>query len=273
MKSFNDTRDPIEIIFKNRILKRFPNYAIFWETFIGFREDKLPNPCPYGLIFPESYDVKEKQRVEKSYLTINMICHHLFCSLAIAEDSLDNYLRNIPRKPTPNAYFESFYSLNGFYLNLGICRDMINRLIAEIIVNLLKVDLQIEECDTCNNRKPGYLDAFIPYLEKEDSDLVLNFKEWKSRIGRIRSRLNHQGRPGIVIKKDGEYMPKHLPRKADWKNDHDEVINKGNGIRVTDAMEKDLEDSEKIINALFDIFIIKLKSFFDKEGISVNYPQ
>lgn len=271
MKSFNEGKDNIEILFKNSILQRFPNYAIFWEKFIGYRDDALPNLQPYGLKFPKNYSKTKRQKVEKIHLEINQIHHHIFCSLSGAHYELNNYLSNYLSSGAKSVFIRH-NSLNSFYFHIGVCRDMINRLVKYILIELANENIRKPiKCDKC--KKPiefGYLNAFHEYLKDKDDELAKRFDEWKSRINKIRSRLSHYGSIGKLINNREEFIPKKFSKKKHWFDDHEEM-NKGNIETVKYSLDNDLKETEELLNILYDLFISKFEEFLEREKILINY--
>lgn len=272
MKSFNDTKDGVEILFKDSILKRFPNYARFWEKFYGYKNEFLPNLRPYGLRFPVNYNTKSRVRIENIYHEINIVYYHIFCSLSSAYYELENFKNSSSsHKLTKN--FILIHSINSFYLNIGICRDMVNRLIKLILIDLANEDMKIPtKCKECGQGELGYLNSFNDYLHKKKYRFAKKFEGWKSRINKIRSRLSHYGSIGFIIDPNSgeEYMPDKLARDQTWKKDW-EQIKTGNKRRVIDSINYDLKATEEILNLLFNIFIKKFQESLNKEKIKINY--
>lgn len=271
MKSFNDTKDDIEILFKNRILQRFPNYAIFWENFIGYKDDTSTGFKPYGLIFPKKYLNNKKGKITKKYEKINVIHHHIFCSLSGAHFELENYLSNLTIGG--RGTFIRHNAVNSFYIHIGICRDMIGILVKYILLDLAEEKIrELKKCDKCNSIiENGHLNAFYDYLKNDNEELADCFSEWKSRVSKIRARLSHCGSIGKLMDNTGEeYILKKFSTNATWFDDHDEM-RKGNKKRIIDSLEDDLKETEELLNQLYNLFISKFQEFLDKENIKMDY--
>lgn len=46
---FRDSVEPIEVLWRDRILGEFPRYGTFWSEFVGQRRQQTGTLCPYGI--------------------------------------------------------------------------------------------------------------------------------------------------------------------------------------------------------------------------------
>lgn len=269
MKSFDNTRDSIEREFKDGILKHFPNYARFWEEFIGFAGKEPINLRPYGLIFPTTTNPPNEKRIKSAYLDINNIHYHLFVSLAGAHYFLETFMKTKNCK-TDFEFFLTENSLTHFYLSLGICRDMVNRLVAEILVELC------QEISKKPRTLQEYLDSFVVYLKQNhQTDLSNDFKTWKEKVSMFRTRLSHYGEiaKGITYTPQGReiFIPKDLAKRKPYFDDF-ERIKIGEVEEASNAMVQGLIMTEKLLNRLYlEVFIPKYRDFLKKANIRINY--
>jgi len=270
MKQFAESKDPVEILFKSEIEPRFPNYSKFWEQFIGFREDHLPKLLPYGLTFPENYDKDKKQKIADAYSKILESNYHLFRSLANVHFDVRDYLSNY-KVPGPKCYFIRSKAFDSFYLNLGICRDMVSNLVESILIEICGEAIsKSKECNVCHKKNKSTLDEFYEYLKQSNQQFAEDFKNWKSRVGKIRSRLNHINPIGKQVYPTGEeFITREFYRGTlgdDWNK-----MRSDNKIEIREVLENDLEKTEKLLNLLYTFFSGKLKDGLSKEKIVITY--
>lgn len=270
MIEFKDTKDGIESEYLEEIIPYFGNYALFWKIFIGMRKEMFEKhnvPRPYGLLFPEKFNLNDKENLIKVYKDINRIVYSLFCSLACSHRQIRFYL-NAKYDDMGNITIR-YDSFNCFYLNLGICRDMLANLIKIILVDLCNEKIK-------KDKDGNYIPFFKIWLKKEMPSLSEKFNNWTKKISAIRARISHWGSIGKILDRISdskiaeEYFPLEIKRDSHWYEDHKEV-NEGKRIRGDFMLIKDLQDSHEILDGLFEIFIIKYKKFLEDNKINIDY--
>ena len=128
MKNFSsDTKDSIERLYQSTILTNFPNYALFWNKFVGVKFSKSRNLLPYGLKYPTGMSASQRKDISLNYRELTISHYTLFCQLAGAHFQLEE-LKKYPIKHSRLSYFRHFEHFESCYLHLGIVFDQMYHL-------------------------------------------------------------------------------------------------------------------------------------------------
>lgn len=270
MRRFWEVKDPVEIIYGHEVINNFPNYAVFWEKFYGFREDIFKtkqDSRPYGLIFNKEVD---KNKID-IYKKINLTYHHLFYSLASMHHHLKRYSKH-NRQKTIHSFIRDD-SFRCFYFNLSVCRDMLNNIIGLILHDGLK------ELEPDENKH-----FIIPFCDKSSDELIYSedIKKWSTYVSNIRARLVHLSSIGkfVEIKKSDtgrvednlviETIPKNIIKDNHWYDDHKNIEKEG-GVNVYLVLDSDLYYAKFIFNEIFKILIKKYEDYLRVNSINIDY--
>lgn len=255
MLSFpSDTKDKIEKLYGPVILNNFPNYADFWNKFIGVKVSNNGVFLPYGLIYPATISDRDKKRMTGNYREISMSHYSLFCHLAGTHFQLD-LLRKTPITRSKISYFRHFECFESCYLHLGIVYNQICHLwsiLFEIIgIGRNQVARNLENYLTSRRKK---------YLWKEFQKLYINSV-------RLRNNITHFSRGANKIAHGRSYIPELIKENAIW----DKQMKYKHWIETSVKIERDLTNWEVLLNKLHGFLIKEFDGYLTRNRINVNY--
>ncbi len=261
MKLFlQNTKDAIEQLYGSEITKCFPNYAKFWEEFVGDPSKSVP--VAYGLLFDLSIEAGERERINEIYEEICMSHYSLFCNLTGTHFQLENLKKALRLKNRKRKYFEHWEAFEVCYFHLGSVFYQMYHLWG--LIFLLKGEVT-------RNKKGRFEPHIRPKLKnyldnKEQSSLCKGIDQLEERITDLRDNIVHYSRQASEIHFGEFYIPMKTRKGKTWTTQHetDEWLETSRKIR------EDLEEIEKLINAIHSLLIEELSNFLKKSHIKVN---
>ena len=254
-----NTKDIVEQLYGSTITKLFPNYAKFWEEFIG--DPKRDVPVAYGLLFESSINTKDKEQINEIYDEVCMAHYSLFCHLAGIHFQLEN-LKNILKLDDPKTkYFEHWETFEVCYFHLGSVFYQMYHLWGLIFL------LKKEATRDANGRfKPSIKEKLKNYLNKEgQGSLCRKIDELDEGIRDLRDSIVHFSRRSAKIISGEFWIPLKIEQTT-WAKQH--TTNKW--LETYGKTKKDLEETEKLVNSIHSFLIKELREFLIRNRIRVN---
>ena len=251
--SLQDSKDPVEQLYGNDVLKYFPNYEIFWVEFIGNPTAKRAEPYKY--MFPPDMRSHEKDRILREYERIQMVHYSLFCHLAGAHFQLEE-LENTENIQEPKEkYFRHWEHYEAGYTHLGSVFYMLE--------SLWKIVLKLK-------RYPERFRELRQYLIlKEENELVKRLDELEIGVKIRRDQAVHYGRMFAWLYKDKFHVPLKVYRDMKWS----ESMKTTEWVRTNIRLSEDIIETEKLINDFHTFLIREYKDFIDEKNIQINYGE
>ena len=245
------TKDAIEQLYGPEIIKLFPNYSIFWKKFIG--DPKKDVPVPYGLIFPSTI-TKRQEYIEEIYDEICMGHYSLFCHLAGTHFQLENLKKILKLTDFKRKYFEHWETFEVCYFHLGCVFYQMYHLWSLIFV------LKKEGKASIKKKLKNYLDRVGQgSLRKKIDKLDEEIKE-------LRDNIVHFSRVASEVHFGEFYIPLKTTRKT-WEKQHQTE----EWLETSRKIEKDLQETEILINSIHDLLIKEFGEFLRTNDIKINY--
>lgn len=248
--SLQDSKDAIEQLYGNVVLRYFPNYEKFWAKFIG--NPNAERVEPYRYVFPSGMNVKEKDRIFKGYERVQMVHYSLFCHLAGAHFQLKE-LENTENIQDPKErYFKHWEHYEVGYMHLGSAFYMLE--------SLWKTILKLKGYPKKLRELKQYL------ISKEQNEFVKRLDEVKTSVKIRRDQAVHYGRMFTRSHKGRFYVPLEVHRDMKWS----ERIETAEWIKTDVKLREDIIETEKLIDALHDFLISEYEGFVIQKDIQIN---
>lgn len=259
MKIFlQNTKDVVEQLYGSEITKLFPNYAKFWEEFIG--DPKKARPVSYGLLFDSSISTKDQGQINEIYDEICMAHYSLFCHLAGTLFQLENLKNILKLDDSKKKYFEHWETFEVCYFHLGSAFYQMYHLWG--LIFLLKKELTRDN----KGRIRGIKKRLKNYLNNEgQGSLCRKIDELDEGIRDLRNSIVHFARGAAKIVSGEFWIPLRVQQKT-WVTQH--RTNKW--LETSAKTKKDLEETEKLINSIHNFLIKEFREFLRKNRIRVN---
>jgi len=276
MKDFlNDTKDPVERLWASEVLSKFPNYGVFWNKYIGFR-DESNVLRPYKLKYNSNMAKQRKREIRDFFDRLNMHHYTLFCNLAGAHHQYEIILNEENIENPNQKYFIHWEAFDNVYIKLGNSLFQVD--------DLWKIVLTLNgNWTTLPRRHLGGLTRYH-YSLRELLKQNRNTKLWKSYIRTnniikdVRNEIVHFAR------KAGSYLPGFgflLPFKKNVSNRvYPPRINKTwlHQVRYKKFLEtsvkakEDIDLVESTIDAFYDVMMKEIDLFLTNNNVKVIYP-
>ena len=248
--SLQDSKDPIEQLYGDDVLKYFPNYELFWVKFIGNPTAKRAEPFKY--LFPSDMLPHEKDRILREYERIQMVHYSLFCHLAGAHFQLEELENTENIHGSKERYFRHWEHYEVGYTHLGSVFYMLNA--------LWKTVLKLK-------KYPGNLRELKKYLiSQEKGGLVKKLDEVEAAVKIRRDQAVHYGRMFAWFYKDKFYVPLEVHRDMMWS----ESMKTVKWVRTNIKLSEDIIETEILINELHNFLITEYRDFINEEKIQID---
>jgi hypothetical protein len=254
--SLKNSKDSVEQLYGDDVLKHFPNYEKFWVEFIG--NPKADQVEPYKYRYPDNMTTEERNRIEKSYLKIRMSHYTLFCHLAGAHFQ-EKELKNARSVKDPNEkYFRCCEHFEAAYMHIGSAFYVL----ATLWNTVLKL-IEHREGGRGFDKLERFLNA------KGKSELVKGLKEIDEDIMNRRHLPVHYGRV-IAMWYQGEmYVPLKVREEMLWSQGNETT----EWRRSDSQLHSDLVQTEKLINELHEILIEEYRGFITSKNIVIDHGE
>jgi len=262
-RKFSETRDVVEKISMDFILCYFPNYAKFWENFIGINKKPNIDLGPYGLKNKDKIPIEKFNEILSSYNNVNQYHYSLLMNLYFAflyYQKLQTLTFDVnPGKYIWSDYLEYRKACQTFYLFIGTARDMFGRVVNETMQKKMP-----------KSGTPGSaLTNFDEYLSKTKPGFELNFSRWKEKMSELRTRIMHYGSLGGIIMPNAFIVPEKLQKDAHWLDDIKGA--KECGIDERAYINGVFKETVRLINLSYRILIKEYKDFLKTSGVKIDY--
>jgi hypothetical protein len=248
--SLQNSKDAIEQLYGNDILKHFPNYEVFWEKFIGNPNAEQIEPYRYTL--PPNVDSNEKNRILREYERVQMVHYSLFCHLAGAHFQLKE-LENTKNIQDPKErFFRHWEHYEVGYMHLGSVFYMLE--------SLWKIVLKLKGYPKGFREVEAYLGS------KGKNKLIKRLDEVKNVVKIRRDQAVHYGRMFARPHKGRFYVPLKVHKDMKWS----EVNKTTKWIETVVKLREDIIETEKLVNALHEILISEYEDFIISKKIRIN---
>lgn len=253
-----NTKDVVEQLFGFEITKLFPNYAKFWEEFIG--DPKKARPVSYGLLFDSSISTKDQEQINEIYDEICMAHYSLFCHFAGTHFQLKNLKNALKLVDSKTKHFKHWETFELCYFHLGSAFYQMYHLWG--LIFLLRKELTRDK----KGRIIGTKKRLKNYLNnKGQGSLCRKIDELDEGIIYLRNSIVHFARGAAKIVSGEFWIPLKVQQKT-WTMQHG--TNKW--LETSAKTKKDLEETEKLINSIHDFLIKEFREFLRKNRIRVN---
>jgi hypothetical protein len=255
LKDFRtDTKDAIEILYQTAILTNFPNYALFWNKFIGVKPQKNGKLLPYGLKFPAGIATNQKKGISTNYRELTMTHYSLFVHLAGAHYQLAE-LKKTSIKKSKQSYFKHFEHFETCYMHLGIIFDQMYHLWGILF------DLQGIGRDYTRRN----LEIFL--TTKHKKYLWVKFKKLNNNSIVLRNNITHFARGASKISNGKCFVPELTKRNINWEKEWKFK----NWRNTTIKAEQDLINCETTLNELHSMLISGISDYLNSLSIGIKY--
>lgn len=250
MRTFpRDTKDSIEKLYGEYILRHFPRYGEFWSKFIGVKV-RNGHLLPYGLRIPCQISNVDRARIRRAYDEICMAHYSMFCHLAGAHFQAQN-LRDISSPNSSEANrFRHWEAFESVYLHLGICFNESSYL-WKAFSSMQGLAVRKEDAF----RAAGKLAA------------LTNLGKVRIRITNRRNNITHYARGANRVFVGKFYVPEHARPNVTW---YDELKTK-HWWETRKKAALDLENTEDVIDACHEVLINSLATFLSNKRIRVGW--
>lgn len=254
-----NTKDIVEELYGSEVIKLFPDYAKFWEEFVG--DPKKAMPVAYGLLFDSSISTKDKERINEIYDEICMAHYSLFCHLAGTHFQLENLKKILKLDNSKGKYFQHWETFEVCYFHLGSVFYQMYHLWG--LIFLLKKEVTRD----ANGRfRPSIKEKLKNYLGDEgQGSICRKIDELDEGIRGLRDSIVHFSRGAAQIISGEFWIPLKIEQKT-WASQH--RTNKW--LETSRKTKKDLEETEKLINSIHSLLIKELREFLISNQIRVN---
>lgn len=251
--SLRDSKDAIEQLYGDEILKCFPNYEAFWLEFIG--NPKAKQVGAYEYMFPSSMAPSERNEILRGYERIQMVHYSLFCHFAGAHFQLKELENTENIKNAVERYFRQLEHYETAYVHLGSAFYMLK--------SLWKKVLKLQRYPT----KFRELEKFLTL--KGEKELAKRMDEVEDTVKIRRDQAVHYGRMSTLPCKGKFYVPLEPHRDMKW-SEAQEIEEWMDSIV---SLRQDLTKTENVINALHQILISEYEEFISQKNIQIDYGE
>jgi hypothetical protein len=255
MKEFlTDTQDLIEQLYGPTILTNFPNYAQFWNKFIGVKTSQNNVLLPYGLKFPVLYPKPQKQFLNMKYRELSMSHYSLFCHLAGTRFQLHE-LQGNPIINTGESYFRHFEHFESCYMHLGTV----------FYQNYHLWDILFEVKGVSTGRSKSDLKNYL--ITKRKKYLWEKLEKLSSSSVDLRNNITHFARGASIIADGRCFVPVLNRKDVHWENQW----KFRDWIDTKIKAEQDLTAVERFLDQLHACLIDELENYLKNANIKVRY--
>ena len=197
--SLNDSKDSIEQLYGDIILKNFPNYEVFWLKFIG--NPKAERPEPYTYNYPQTMRDEDKEVIQKRYARIQITHYSIFCQLAGSHFQLEK-LKASENKEGNEKYFRHWEHFEVGYFHLGSVFYLLE-VLWNVVIKLKAV----------SRHKFGK--SFL--ISRNENSLAQKLVKTQENVKTIRNLMVHRGRAFTSFSHKGKfYIPLTVNMNMLW---------------------------------------------------------
>ncbi|MCG2766884.1 MAG: hypothetical protein L6435_00665 [Anaerolineae bacterium] len=263
-----DVIDPIERTWKSDICKRFPEYARFWNKWIGTRLGSESLDLEgYELSFSPQSSQEDQAGVMRRYEKIRASHYVVFFNLAQVHLSLQRLIGcfkalsgECKGVDAEEATAEASFMIASCWRFLG---DAINML-DSLVTSILRINSGIKP------RESG-AEWLKKKLEGQDGFLRQYEDLFEKHIRRFRDLYTHHPPHPVAIDKDGRWLvPKNPPADREdltWSEQVERMKEKEK-IEVTQCISESLEATESLFNTIWPTLSAELEVRTRSLGIS-----
>lgn len=249
--SLTDSKDVIEQLYSDAVLKYFPNYEVFWRQFIGNPNAEKPEPYTYN--YPQTMRDEEKEVIQERYEKVQITHYSIFCQLAGSHFQLEELKASENIKYPKAKYFRHWEHFEVGYLHLGSVLYMLQEL-WNIIIKL-----------KCVSREK-FGETFL--ISRNENVLAQKLKEIQEDVKTIRDLMVHRGRAFTSFHhKEKFYIPLKVNKNMLWS----QSINAQEMIETSKKLEEDILETEKLLNELHILLISDYEDFIKTKNIQIDY--
>lgn len=251
MLSFDeDVIDPIERTWKSEICKRFPEYARFWEKWIGTRPGRgLLDLDSYELIFGGAQSPDDRESILRRYEKVRQSHYAIFFNLAHVHSSLERLCVSLTNQkesaaPTlsPQAVSDASFMIASSWRFLG---DAFNMLDA-FVTSVLRINVQM---------KPKESGLVWLKSNMDSVELVKHYEDvFENRIRGFRDLYTHHPPHPIAVDQEGNWLMAACPPE-NWDDltwtEQVGRMKRGELVEVTALLHDSLDETESIFNSVW----------------------
>lgn len=251
--SLKKSKDMIEQLYGEEILKNFPNYEKFWLKFIGNPNANRVEPYTYR--YPDDMTVEERGKIENSYVKIQMAHYTLFCHMAGAHFQEKELEAAQGLNDCKEKYFRCCEHFEAAYMHIGSVFYVLETLWCTVLRLI--------------GHKEGKkgLGKLVKFLETEGkNDLALRLKKIDENMMNRRHLPVHYSRVFVTWHQGDMYVPINVREKMLWSQGNETI----EWRRSDRQLNSDLAQTEKLVNDLHEALIEKYGSFIAGRSIFVD---
>jgi predicted small secreted protein len=260
----HDTLDPIERKYGKIIVVNFPNYAIFWNKYVGVRLDGNMIR-PYKLIYDRTIGVNEKKVIRNNFNLINMYHYSIFTNLVGSYIQYDDIVASKYMKSVDVMHTRHWDAFETFYIKLG---NVLN-------INAALWSLILELNGKYNS---SFNKSFQQYLiSNRKKNIWSEYIRFNNIVKIIRNDVVHFSRiAGSYIQGIGFFTPyrKRYPSKPIGqdrpKKTWAEQIRSKEFMQTDYKVKRDLSNCEKLLDKMYTLLIVELDLYITNSKIKVN---
>jgi hypothetical protein len=254
--SLKKSKDGVERLYADEVSKNFPNYAIFWEKYIGNPYSKSGKPYVYK--YPVTMSDQEKQRIETSYLKIQMSHYTLFCHIAGAHFQLKQLESALMEKESDEQYFRSCEHYDVGYIHIGSVFYVVRKLWCTVFLPMAGLG---------KGKGKDELREMTSFLKDRGyTDIVTGLNTFNESILNRRHLPVHSYRVFIQWYRGKLYVPIEMCPEMVWSKAKQTI----EWNRADKQLSSDLAFVEKLLNDLHSVLTSEYETFIKKNDISID---
>ena len=251
--SLKNSKDAIEQLYGEEISKNFPNYEKFWGKYIGDPNSETVQPYVYK--YHKTITKDEQEKIEKSFLKIQMSHYTLFCHMAGAHFQIKGLEASQKQEDDNEKYFRCCEHFEAGYMHIG----SVFYVMETFWCTVLKMIGHNE-----GKKGLGKLAAFL--AEKGRNDLALRLNDVNNNMMDRRHLPVHYSRVFVKWWQGKMYVPLNVKEEMIWSEGK-----KTTDWRLSDRqLASDLAQVEKLINDLHELLIKEYAYFIGTKKIVIE---
>lgn len=254
IKEFKErTLDAIEKLYADVICVNFPNYAVFWDSFVGGKYDKDAGMIiHHNLEFPRSFR-GNTDKCRKQIETIFQVNYTMFTNLAGAHFQLNNLKESLKLEMgDPQRHFLHWEAFETAYIHLGNIKYQL-KTIWDYLSKLIPTLQRKKMTDFLNGTDKGEYKRL--FSEEGNPNSILNW----------RNNFCHFSRNASTLRDGFYYVPVNLERNVIWC----EQLESDTEDRTDVKLEEDLHRVELLLNKIEGVFCKVFKKYTEDNKIEI----
>lgn len=268
----NQTADPTEQLWHQRILLKFPAYGDLWSEFIGTRIDPDGSGLwPYDLSFRTRTGFQKDREKYERWRKVCLQHYQIFVALTGAMYHEQRF------QEAWSAYGQGATGADGLLQNFFVFREEFDALYFKMQGALeFSEDFGAEALRWIGNIRPVPRQKILEYAEYKNEHGFKNNLEalagvLKERIGNVRHFIAHQGRLPAVMARDGHYVPDILDEDGSLSEVLEGVFESGGWRPMHDKAPHDFKQVFEYVEIVDALILDRLRELVRYGEVRVDY--